>query len=130
MHRPLRIAEPAAFAPTRRASIREGLPAVSLAPESQRSALADEARRLRHRQLKAEALALRCVPGRRGLSTAKAEELKRRTLLRASHYQARFHRTIDALMNADGFDEAMQILRDQRRNRRPPVYLLGPHFWG
>lgn len=139
MSRLQRSSTPQSISPPRKSPVSEGLAHPQSAsnpshtdkvPESYRAALADEARRLRHFQLKAEALALRCVPGRRGLTTPRAEELRRRALARAARYQARFHRTIDALMSADGFDEAMRILREHRRHRQPPVYLLGPHFWG
>lgn len=130
MRRPSRTMEPAAIARiSRRDSRTEEAPGER--PGTKQAycdGLAAEARRLRQLQLKTEAQADRFKP-KPGVSIARAELLRKEALSRAAKYQAEFHRTIDALMNADEFDQAMAILREHRRHRQT-VYLMGPHFWG
>lgn len=83
------------------------------------AALVAEARRLRRRQLAAEALAMRCVPGRHGLPPAAAERVRRHALERAGRLQSRFLRAIDSLVLADAFEDAMAVLREHRRPPSP-----------
>ncbi len=84
-------------------------------PPSRRLALAREARRLSRRRAVALAVASRC---RRiaELSDARqgASDVAARALRRASTLHIRFHRTLDALVAAGGFDEALAIVRERK----------------
>jgi hypothetical protein len=44
-----------------------------------------------------------------------AELVSLRAMRRAAVLHLRFHKTLDALVGAGGFDEAMTILRERRR---------------
>jgi hypothetical protein len=85
------------------------------APPSRRVLLACEARRLSRRRAVALAVASRCrriseySDARRGASDVAA-----RAMRRASSLHIRFHRTLDALVAAGGFDEALQIVREKK----------------
>jgi hypothetical protein len=100
---------------------------------ARQAALAAEARRLSRRRAAAEAVAARCICGARGLPADIAGALALRASRRAAGLHLRFHRAIDALVAAGGFDEAIQILRDRRHPSaarpslaRPP----GARRWG
>ena len=80
-----------------------------------RAELMGEARRLLRRRTTAMAVAARCRAGARRMSQDAAEMVSLRAMRRAAVLHLRFHKTLDALVNAGGFDEAMSILRERRR---------------
>jgi hypothetical protein len=80
-----------------------------------RAELMSEARRLLRRRTTAMAVAARCRAGARRMSEDAAEMVSLRAMRRAAALHLRFHKTLDALVDAGGFDEAMGILRERRR---------------
>lgn len=81
-----------------------------------RAFLADEARRLSRRRTVALAVAARCRKiADVAIQPEAAQTVSSRAMRRASTLHIRFHQTLDALVSAGGFDEAMTIVRDRRR---------------
>ena len=79
-----------------------------------RAELAAEARRLARRRLIAESVAVRSRENDRGLRADASAQLFRRTKRRATHLRLVFHRTIETLWEAGGFDEALAIFREHK----------------
>ncbi len=82
---------------------------------TRKASLASEARRLSRRRTVALAVAARC----RHVASARvqpeaAEILGHRAMRRATTLHVRFHKTLDALVSAGGFDEALAIVRERR----------------
>jgi hypothetical protein len=80
-----------------------------------RAELVSEARRLLRRRTTTMALAARCRAGSRRLSFDAAEVVATRAMRRAAALHLRFHNTLDALVAAGGFDEAIGILQERRQ---------------
>ena len=80
-----------------------------------RAELVNEARRLLQRRTVAMAVAARCRAGARRIPDDGAEVVAMRAMRRAAVLHLRFHNTLDALVNAGGFDEAMGILRERKQ---------------
>ena len=79
-----------------------------------RTALAAEARSLSRRRSTALAVAARCRKiAEQAMAPEAAETVSARAMKRASLLHSRFHRTLDALVSAGGFDEAITIVRDR-----------------
>jgi hypothetical protein len=78
-----------------------------------RSELAREARCLSRRRQAAEAVAARCLRGDRPSDPDQAARIARKALRRAALLRSRFHRVLDALVNVDGFDEALRAFRER-----------------
>ncbi|MDB5352515.1 MAG: hypothetical protein JWN86_3762 [Planctomycetota bacterium] len=85
-------------------------------PISQRKAvLATEARRLVRRRAVALAVAARCRRiATQAIQPEIAETVAGRAMRRATVLHVRFHRTLDALVAAGGFDDALKIVRDRK----------------
>lgn len=80
-----------------------------------RSALAAEARHLSRRRSVALAVAGRCRKiAEQAVAPEAAQTVSARAMKRASILHVRFHRTLDALVSAGGFDEALTIVRDRK----------------
>ncbi len=77
--------------------------------------LAAEARRLARRRMIAEAVALRSRENDRGLDNGASVQLLQRTKRKANRVGLNFHQTIEALWAAGGFDEALAIFREHKR---------------
>jgi hypothetical protein len=77
--------------------------------------LATEARKLLRRRTLAMAVAARCRAGARRLSESASEAISLRAMRRAATLHLRFHRTLDTLVSAGGFEEAMHILHERKR---------------
>jgi len=86
-------------------------------PASRRRAfLAIEARRLSRRRAVALAVAARCRKiAEVAIQPEAARTVSNRAMKRATGLHVRFHRTLDALVSAGGFDEALTIVRDLKR---------------
>ncbi len=80
-----------------------------------RLALAAEARRLARRRMIAEAVARRSRANDRGLRADASAQLFQRTRRKATRFGLVFHQTIEALWAAGGFDEALAIFREHKR---------------
>ncbi len=77
--------------------------------------LADEARRLARRRSVALAVAARCRKiATQAIQPEFAETVASRATRRATVLHVRFHRTLDALVAAGGFDDAMTIVRNRK----------------
>lgn len=80
-----------------------------------RVVLADEARRLARRRAVALAVAARCRQiASHAIQPYAAETVASRAMKRATVLHVRFHRVLDALVDAGGFDDAIMIVRDRR----------------
>ena len=80
-----------------------------------RVVLADEARRLARRRAVALAVAARCRQiAAQAIQPAAAETVAGRAMKRATVLHVRFHRVLDALVAAGGFDDAITIVRDRK----------------
>jgi hypothetical protein len=76
--------------------------------------LAAEARRLARRRLIADTVARRSQENDRGLRDDASAQLFRRAKRRATRLGLVFHRSIEALWEAGGFDEALAIFREHK----------------
>ncbi len=77
--------------------------------------LSTEARRLARRRAMALAVAARCRHiAEQAFDPCAAIEVSTRAMKRASRLHMRFHRTLDSLVAAGGFDEALAIVRERR----------------
>ncbi len=79
-----------------------------------RAELAAEARRLARRRLIADTVARRSQENDRGLRDDASAQLFRRAKRRATRLGLVFHRSIEALWEAGGFDEALTIFREHK----------------
>ncbi len=77
--------------------------------------LAAEARRLARRRMIAEAVASRTRENDRGLRADASAQLFRRARRKATRFGLVFHQAIEALWAAGGFDEALAIFREHKR---------------
>jgi len=79
-----------------------------------RVALTSEARRLARRRAIALAIAARCRKlADEAIDPEPAITVASRAMRRASGLHVRYHRTLDALVDAGGFDEAIAIVRER-----------------
>jgi hypothetical protein len=76
-----------------------------------RADLAAEAQRLARRRTVALAVAAKCRDSARPIKPEVAEAVSSRAARRASILHFRFHRVLDSLVDAGGFDDAMRIVR-------------------
>jgi hypothetical protein len=84
-------------------------------PDARRRAeLAAEARRLARRRLIADTVARRSRENDRGLRADASAQLFRRAKRKATRLGLVFHRSIEALWEAGGFDEALAIFREHK----------------
>jgi hypothetical protein len=84
-----------------------------------RSVLAAEARHLSRRRAMALAVANRCRKiAEHAIAPEAAHIVSSRAMRRASILHVRFHHTLDALVSAGGFDEALNIIRDRKARTR------------
>lgn len=99
-----------------------GGPSLDAYADRRRIELAREARCLSRRRQAAEAVAARCLQGDRPNDPEHAAAIARKALRRAALLRSRFHRVLDALVNVDGFDEALRAFRERndRRDRDDP----------
>jgi len=82
--------------------------------DRRRAELAAEARRLARRRLIADAVARRSRENDRGLQGEASTQLFRRAKRKATRFGLVFHRSIEALWAAGGFDEALAIFREHK----------------
>jgi hypothetical protein len=82
--------------------------------DRRKAELAAEARRLARRRSIAEVVARRSRLNDRGLRGDAAALLFRRAKRRATRLSLVFHRAIEALWEAGGFDEALAIFREHK----------------
>jgi hypothetical protein len=82
--------------------------------DRRKAELAAEARRLARRRSIAEVVARRSRLNDRGLRGDAAALLVRRARRRATRLSLVFHRAIEALWEAGGFDEALAIFREHK----------------
>jgi hypothetical protein len=80
-----------------------------------RHELAAEARRLARRRMIAQAVARRSRENDRGLRDEASDQLFRRARRKATRVGLVFHQAIEALWAAGGFDEALAIFREHKR---------------
>jgi hypothetical protein len=80
-----------------------------------RAELAAEARRLARRRLIAEVVVQRSRENDRGLQGDASSRLFQRAKRKATHLGLVFHRSIETLWAAGGFDEALAIFREHKR---------------
>ena len=104
-----RPAGPAAAPP-----VNSPLCAEDLLAARRRAELAAEARRLARRRLIADVVARRTRENDRGLQDDASAQLFRRAKRRATRLGLVFHRSIEALWEAGGFDEALAIFREHK----------------
>jgi hypothetical protein len=90
-----------------------------------RAELAAEARRLARRRLVADAVARRSRENDRGLQGDASTRLFRRAKRKATQLGLVFHRSLEALWAADGFDEALAIFREHKRELARRTTRLG-----
>ncbi len=84
-----------------------------------RTVLAAEARYLSRRRATALAVANRCRKiAEHAIAPEAAHIVSSRAMRRASILHVRFHRTLDALVSAGGFDEALTIVRARKAHTR------------
>lgn len=88
--------------------------AVTDPASTRRLGLAVEARRVARRRLIAEAVARRSRENDRSLSLEASTRLSVRARTRATRLGLVFHRAIEALWAAGGFDEALVIFREHK----------------
>jgi hypothetical protein len=80
-----------------------------------RDLLSSEARRLARRRAMALAVAARCRRiAEESFDPEAAITVSTRAMKRASRLHVRFHRTLDSLVAAGGFDEALAIVRERK----------------
>ncbi len=79
-----------------------------------RTELAAEARRLARRRLIAEEVSRRSRENDRGLRGEASALISGRAKRRATHLRVVFHRAIETLWEAGGFDEALAIFREHK----------------
>ena len=97
-----------------------------------RAGLAAEARRVARRRSIAEAVALRSRHNDRNLPGDAPHHLFERAKRKSTRLSLVFHRTIESLWEAGGFDEALAIFSETKgdvvpRTRRVPVQPLRPN---
>ncbi len=102
------------------------------AAERRRASLAAEARRIARRRSIAEAVALRSRVNDRNLPGDAPAHLFQRAKRKTTRLSLVFHRTIESLWEAGGFDEALAIFRESKgstdlRSRRVPPETLRPN---
>lgn len=85
-----------------------------LEPTCRATALAHEARRIARRRSVAEGVAHRGRINDRNLPAPASAELAERARKRASRLSVVFHRAIDSLTGAGGFEEALAIFREHK----------------
>jgi len=114
-----------------RAAGPRGTPHVDPSPVSvdilaarRRAELAAEARRLARRRLIADVVARRSRENDRGLRADASAQLFRRAKRKATYLGMVFHRSIEALWAADGFEEALAIFREHKTERARRVSKL------
>ncbi len=83
--------------------------------ERRRLELAAEARRLARRRMIADAVARRTRENARGLRADASAQLFQRTRRKATRFGLVFHQAIEDLWAAGGFDEALAIFREHKR---------------
>jgi hypothetical protein len=84
-------------------------------PDARRRAeLAAEARRLARRRVIADTVARRSRENDRGLRADASAQLFRRAKRKATRLGLVFHRSIEVLWEAGGFDEALTIFREHK----------------
>ncbi len=86
-------------------------PPTEMRVTQRRADLATEAQRLARRRTVALAVAAKCREAVRPLKPDVAEAVSTRASRRASILHFRFHRVLDSLVDAGGFDDAMRIVR-------------------
>jgi hypothetical protein len=91
------------------------LPSSDQASARRRFELAAEARRLARRRMIAEAVARRSRENDRGLRDDASAQLFRRARRKATRFGLVFHHAIEDLWAAGGFDEALAIFREHKR---------------
>jgi len=79
-----------------------------------RADLAAEARRLARRRSVAEGVARRGLENDRGLPGDASAVISQRARRRATRLRVVFHRAIESLWEAGGFDEALAIFREHK----------------
>jgi hypothetical protein len=89
-------------------------PAADSPADRRKAELAAEARRLARRRSIAEGVAHRSRLNDRGLRGDASALLFRRARRRATRLSLVFHRSIEALWEAGGFDEALAIFREHK----------------
>jgi hypothetical protein len=87
---------------------------VNITAERRRAELAAEARRLARRRLIADAVARRSRENDRALPGEASSRLSHRAKSKATRLGLVFHRAIQALWEAGGFDEALAIFREHK----------------
>lgn len=92
-------------------------PSAPLLSQSRVPALAAEARRLARRRSIAESVARRSSENPRGLRADASAEIVHRSRRRATRLGLGFHRAIESLWQAGGFDEALVIFREHKTDR-------------
>lgn len=94
--------------------------------ESRRCAsLAAEARRIARRRWVAEAVAVRSRRNDRGLAGEASEHLFERARRKTTRLSLGFHRAIESLWEAGGFDEALAIVRESKASPEPRARRIG-----
>lgn len=84
-----------------------------------RLALTSEARRLARRRAAALAVVARCRRfAEEAIDPEPANVVASRAMRRASGLHVRFHRTLDALVDAGGFDDAIAIVRERKASTK------------
>jgi hypothetical protein len=91
-----------------------GPTAVTDPASTRRLGLAAEARRVARRRVIAEVVARRSQENDRALPPDASTQLSHRARTRATRLSLGFHRAIEALWSADGFDEALAIFREHK----------------
>ena len=88
-----------------------------------RADLAAEARRLARRRSIAEGVARRGLENDRGLPDDASAQISERARRRSTRLRVVFHRAIETLWEAGGFDEALAIFREHKADvaRRGPL---------
>lgn len=110
---------PSPCPPTQLDSLNVALNASEQAAERRRASLAAEARRLARRRLIAEAVALRSRVNDRNLPGDAPAHLFERARRKSTRLSLVFHRAIETLWEAGGFDEALAIFRESKGNPSP-----------
>ena len=92
-----------------------------------RAVLATEARRIARRRAVAQAVAVRSRHNDRGLAADASVHLAERASRKTTRLSLGFHRTIELLWEAGGFDEAMAIVRESHAVPEPHVRFHAAH---
>ena len=107
------ICRPAGPGPTPHVDPSQPSPS-DLSAARRRAELAAEARRLARRRVIADVVARRTRENDRGLQGEASTQLSHRAKRKATHLGLVFHRSIETLWSAGGFDEALAIFREHK----------------